>query len=60
MNTFEEEMSEIIPQSSIWCWAFSQGHNLNHCMELGSEVALSDNKRKRQGQKERLGDAQPG
>lgn len=42
-------MSEIIQQSSIWYWAFYQGHNLNHFMELGSKMVLSDNKSQRKG-----------
>lgn len=40
--------------SSIWYWAFYQGHNLNHFMELGNKVILSDNKRRKQGQKRGL------
>lgn len=37
--------------SSIWYWAFYQGHNLNHFMELGNKVIMSDNKRRKQVQK---------
>lgn len=40
--------------SSIWYWAFYQGHNPNHFMELGNKVIMSDNKRRKPGQKRGL------